>query len=210
MHPLVKILLLVLILSLMNFMNNQSIWVLCGLVCMLAAWLQFSNLVRLVKRMRWLLASIFIIYAFGTPGEYVQWFPMYVSPTYEGCIQGLLQIAKLLIAIASLSMLFSTSSKAHLMAGLYLLLSPLKWLGFNVERFTARLLLTLDYVDELAVDKQFKLSFKHLDTLHENTDNLPANKVIILQQPPFLMVDKLVLCLIVICMITLLAYKALS
>jgi energy-coupling factor transporter transmembrane protein EcfT len=137
MHPLVKILLLVLILSLMNFLSNQSIWVLCSLVCMLATWLQFGNLVRVVKRMRWLFASIFIIYAFGTPGEYIQWFPVNVSPTYEGCNQGLLQIAKLLTAIASLSMLFSTSSKAHLMAGLYLLLSPLKWLGFNVERFTA-------------------------------------------------------------------------
>jgi len=198
MHPFVKIVLLIFILLTISFLSNQLVGLLCGLVCVLAASLQYKTFLRVLRRMRWLLISIFIIYAFATPGEYIPQFLGSFSPTYEGCVQGLLQIAKLLIAIASLNMLFSTSSKEHLMAGLYLLLSPLKLLGFNVERFTARLLLTLDYVDEMTLDKNFKLNFHQLDALHEAGANLSTDQVIILQQAEFSIIDKLVLYLMTI------------
>ena len=209
MHPFVKILLLIIMLLLMNFLSNQLLWVLCSVVCIVAAWLQYEIFLRVVKRMRWLFLSIFFIYAFGTPGEYIELFPVSLTPTYEGCILGLLQIARLLIAIASLSMLFSTSSREHLMAGLYLLLSPLKLLGFNVKRFTVRLLLTLDYVDELAIEKDLKLNFNHLDALHEVAENFPADKVIVLHSVPFAIIDKIALCLIGIGALLILAYKVL-
>ncbi len=174
----------------MNFLSNQYVWLLCSLVCTFAAGLDFKNFLRVVKRMRLLLISIFIIYAFGTPGEYIGQFPASLKPTFEGCSLGLLQISKLLIAIASLSMLFSTSSKEHLIAGFYILLSPLKWLGFNVERFSARLLLTLEYVEELAVEKNFQFSFHRLDDIQAVTDNFQDNKVIVLQQSQFKIIDK--------------------
>lgn len=193
MHPFVKILFFILILLLMNFLSIQFVWLLCLSVCAFAAWLNFRNFLRLVKRMRWLFISIFFIYAFDTPGEYIREFPASFQPTFEGCSLGLLQIAKLLIAVASLSMLFSTSSKEHLISGLYMLFSPLKWLGFNVARFSARLLLTLDYVEDLAVEKKIKFSFKLLDDIHVSSENLQDNKAIVLQQPHFKIADKLII-----------------
>ena len=90
------------------------------------------------------------------------------------------------------------------MAGLYKLLSPLNYIGCDVQRFTARLLLTLDYVDELAVKNELKFNFYRLDELHIAENHVPIEKNICLQQPPFKRVDQIViiamlLTLIVLC-----------
>lgn len=204
MHPFVKILSFIFILLLMNFLGNQLVWLLCLFVCVIAARLHFEMFVRVVQRMRWLFISIGIIYAFGTPGEYIQYFPANFSPTFEGVALGFLQIAKLLTAVASLSMLFASSSKEHLMAGLYILLSPLNYIGFNVQRFTARLLLTLDYVDELAVKKDLKTNFYRLDELPLATDDLPTEKLIFLQQHAFKLSDKLMIIVMLVSALVLL------
>lgn len=210
MHPFVKILTFILILLLMNFLSNQLLWLLCLLVCAFAARLQFKNFLRVVKRMRWLFISIFLIYAFGTPGEYIQQFPASFAPTFEGSILGFLQIAKLLIALAALSILFATSSKENLMVGLYMLLSPLKSLGFNVEQFAARLLLTLDYVEELASKDNYKLSFQQLADIHLAAENLQTEKVIVLQISPFNMLDKGIIVIFIISTLALIVFRLLS
>lgn len=198
MHSFVKILVFIFILLFMSFLNNGLVWLLCMFACIFAAKLQFKDFLRVVKRMRWLFISLFIIYAFGTPGEYIQQFPINFSPTIEGCVLGLLHIAKLLIALATLSLLFSTSSKEQLMTGLYLLLLPLKQLGFNTEQFTARLILTLDYVEDLAAKENFKLSFNHLANMHLATENLRNDKIIILQVFPFKLIDKMIIAILIL------------
>jgi energy-coupling factor transporter transmembrane protein EcfT len=198
MHPIVKILWFIFVLLLINFLSDQWLWALCTVLCALAAKLHFNSFLRVVKRMRWLFISIFIIYAFGTPGEYIQQFPVNVSPTYEGLQLGLSQISKLLIALALLSILFATSTKENLMSGLYLLLSPLKLLGFDVERFTARLILTLDYVENLAGKQGQKFHFHQLDDIYSATDNLQTEKTIVLETVPFSKWDKLMMVIFVI------------
>lgn len=210
MHPFVKILLFILILLLMNFLSNSLLWLLCIVVCAFAARQQFKTFMHVIKRMRWLFLSIFIIYAFGTPGEYVRQIPLGFAPTYEGCGLGLLQIAKLLIALAALNILFATSSKESLMAGLTMFLSPLKSLGLNVERFAARLLLTLDYVEELAVGKNFQLGFHQLDDIYLATESLQPEKVIVLQISPFKLIDKVVIAIFITSTLGLIAFRMLS
>ena len=193
MHPFVKILCFIMMLLLSNVLGISMIWLLCILVTVFALKIHYIKFLRVIKRMRWLFISIFIIYAFGTPGEYIQFFPANYAPTFEGCSLGALQIAKLLIALASLNILFSTSSKEDLMVGLYLLLSPLKLARLNIERFTARLLLTLDYVEELTGKDKYKFNFSQLDELYSVADNLQLQKVITLQSQAFNMVDKLLI-----------------
>jgi energy-coupling factor transport system permease protein len=151
-----------------------------------------------MKRMKWLFLSIFVIYAFGTPGEYIQFIPTGIAPTIEGCVLGLLQISKLLIALATLGILFSSSSKEQLMSGLHLLLSPLNILGINTNRFTARLFLTLDYVEELAAKEKFKFSFDQLDNMLATTGLFEADKVIMLEDYPFKWTDKVVLIILIV------------
>jgi len=185
MHPFVKILCFVLILLLTNTLRDQWLIALCTGLCLMATWSNKRNFLRVVRRMRWLFISLLIIYAFTTPGEYIPELLAYASPTYEGCVLGLLQITKLLIALASLSLLFASSLKQDLIVGLYMLLTPLKLFGLNVERFSARLMLTLDYVEEFAVDTNHKLTFNRLDAIHMTVNEMPTPQVIDLQLPAF-------------------------
>jgi len=162
---------------------------------------------RVVKRMKWLFISIFIIYAFSTPGEYIQYLPASVAPTFEGCFLGGVQIAKLLIALAILSILFTTSSKEQLMIGLHLLLSPLNLLGLNTNKFTARLLLTLDYVEELAAKEKFKFGFDQLENMLSTTEIAHKDRIIVLESIPFKWNDILVVMLLVISTIVLFYFR---
>jgi energy-coupling factor transport system permease protein len=83
-----------------------------------------------------------------------------------------------------------------MMLGLYMLLSPLNLIGLNVERFAARLMLTLDYVEEIAAKDNSSFSFKHLDQIDEYIKYLPQANVVSFQKLPFSLIDKLMMILL--------------
>jgi energy-coupling factor transport system permease protein len=198
MHPFVKIACFFFLLLLLQYISAPSIAVLCGLICLLAAVLNLPHFSQLIKRMRWLFVSLLLVYAYATPGEYLAFLPLNVAPSYEGLRMGLMQIAKLLIAVASLSALFASASKSQLMAGLWTLLSPLRLVGLNVERFTVRMLLTLHYVEQMAVQPKLKLDFSQLDKLALASDEPDARLPLILAQPAFSWFDKAMLSLMLL------------
>ncbi len=199
MHPFVKVIFLLIFLLLINVINQPFVWFLCVITCVLVMLFGNGKFLLTVQRMRWLWVSILIIYAFTTPGEYIPAFPTQFSPTIEGVQLGMLQILKLLIAIACLNLLFSTCSKEDLLAAFIRLVRPFQWLGLNVERFAARLFLTLDYVERLATESKLsfaQLNFQLLDAMHATTLHLSQQKVKI-AQPPLLLMDKIALCVII-------------
>ena len=198
MHPFVKIACFFFLLLLLQYLSASSIAVLCGLICLLAAVLNLPHFSQLIKRMRWLFLSLLLVYAYATPGEYLAFLPLNVAPSFEGLHLGLMQIAKLLIAVASLSALFASASKSQLMAGLWTLLSPLRLVGLNVERFTVRMLLTLHYVEQMAVQPKLKLDFSQLDKLALAPDEPGATLPLILAQPAFTWFDKAMLSLMLL------------
>lgn len=198
MHPFVKIACFFFLLLLLQYLSPSTIAVLCGLICLLAAVLNFPHFSQLIKRMRWLFLSLLLVYAYATPGEYLAFLPLNVAPSYEGLRLGLMQIAKLLIAVASLSALFASANKSQLMAGLWTLLSPLRLVGLNVERFTVRMLLTLHYVEQMAVQPKLKLDFSQLDKLALAPDEPGATLPLILAQPAFSWFDKAMLSLMLL------------
>ena len=198
MHPFVKIACFFFLLLLLQYLSPSSIAVLCGLICLLAAVLNLPHFSQLIKRMRWLFLSLLLVYAYATPGEYLAFLPLNVAPSFEGLHLGLMQIAKLLIAVASLSALFASASKSQLMAGLWTLLSPLRLVGLNVERFTVRMLLTLHYVEQMAVQPKLKLDFFQLDKLALAPDEPGATLPLILAQPAFTWFDKAMLSLMLL------------
>jgi energy-coupling factor transport system permease protein len=198
MHPFVKIACFFFLLLLLQYLSPSTIAVLCGLICLLAAVLNLLHFSQLIKRMRWLFVSLLLVYAYATPGEYLAFLPLNVAPSYEGLHLGLMQIAKLLIAVASLSALFASASKSQLMAGLWTLLSPLRLVGLNVERFTVRMLLTLHYVEQIAVQPKLKLDFSQLDKLALAPDEPGATLPLILAQPAFTWFDKAMLSLMLL------------
>lgn len=198
MHPFVKILYFILILLLVSVASNQILFLLLIFLCFIALSFQIQSFLHTVRRMRWLFLSILIIYAFGTPGELIPQFPVNFAPTFEGVQLGLLQIEKLLIALAALSILLTSSPTEQLMLGLYILLRPLKYLGLNIEKFAARLLLTLNYVEDLASQDKNKFSFKQLDEIHASVEGLPQEGMVYFQKMPFKLIDKVMMFLVLV------------
>ena len=176
--------------------SGTGLFLLLMLFCLIFISIKNKSFLHAVRRMRWLFVSLMIIYAFGTPGELIPLFPVNFSPSYEGLLLGWLQIEKLMIALATLSLLLASSSRQQLLLGMYLLLKPLEFIGLNVERFAARLMLTLDYVEELAINDSY--SFNQLDEIHASVASLPAQGSVSFKNLPFNLIDKLLLLLLVL------------
>jgi hypothetical protein len=106
------------------------------------------QLLRLLRRTRWLLAVLLLTYAYILPGEPL-WPAMgWASPSIEGAQQGALRMSRLMLMLAGLAVLFASTDRPRLIYGLYVLAKPLTWLGFDRRALTVRLGLTLDYVEQ--------------------------------------------------------------
>lgn len=149
----------------------------------------------LIRRARWLLLSIALIYAYATPGEFVPYLPDAMAPTYEGLRDGAIQALRLALMLASLSLLLATTNRAQIMAGIYQLLKPFQFLGAQPERFSARLWLTLHYVEHMPPGTLKKLrqeswNMAALDTLDDGPE------LIVLEFSPWHWGDYLVIALL--------------
>jgi energy-coupling factor transporter transmembrane protein EcfT len=129
------------------------LWLLVIVVCMLVClssqgWI---SLVTMMRRMRWLLITMMIVFSFVTPGEYV--FPdlFNYSPSYEGISAGMIQLVRFSVMLTGLSLLLSCSSQSDLVVGLYTLLKPLQVFKLKTGRFAVRLMLTMEYVEHAQV-----------------------------------------------------------
>ncbi len=203
MHPFVKIACFFFLLLLLPFLSGAYLALVCAFISLLAVSLNRRHFSRLIKRMRWLFISLLLVYGYATPGEYLALLPLDFSPSYEGLALGLAQIAKLLIAVAALSVLFASSPKTQLMAGLGTLLAPLKILGLDVDRFTTRLLLTLHYVEQMAVSTRLKLDFSQLDRAALAVEETELALPLLIEQPAFKWADKALLGLMVMAVLIL-------
>lgn len=97
----------------------------------------------LARRARFLLLSLFLIFALGTPGT-----PLFSAGdwlTHEGVALGLEHGLRLLAVLGAVAWLLASTPPAELAAGCYTLLAPLARLGLHPERAVARLLLVLHY-----------------------------------------------------------------
>ena len=100
---------------------------------------------RLLRRVRWILISLIVIYGFETPGQAL----FSYGPAWEGIASGALQAWRIVLTIALLAVLQGSTSREMMLSGLYSLLSPFQsWI--NAERIAVRLLLTLHYAEEKA------------------------------------------------------------
>ncbi|OGS90915.1 MAG: hypothetical protein A2Z95_06545 [Gallionellales bacterium GWA2_60_18] len=103
--------------------------------------------IQLLRRTRWIMLSLLLIYAWSTPGA-----PLFemlggFSPSREGLSDGVLQLTRLLAALAGLAILLDRLHRQALIAGLHTLFAPLRWFGLSRERIAVRLALTLHYAE---------------------------------------------------------------
>lgn len=98
----------------------------------------------LVRRSRWLLLTLLILFGWLTPGTPMPGMP---GASHEGLLLAAENLARLLIALSVVAMLLTALSPVELVAGLRSLLRPLNLLGVSRDRIAVRLALTLEEVE---------------------------------------------------------------
>ena len=157
-HPAVLILLLLaFIIRAQSFQLPALIWV-GSLLLALACAINAARLLTLLRRLRWIMFSLLIIYAYATPGSAV-WTPAawqsfaQFSPTIEGLTEGALQLGRIICVLAALAVFSIFLPQQKLISGLHTLGYPLRFFGFSPDRLIVRLALTLHYAEAALLEK---------------------------------------------------------
>jgi energy-coupling factor transport system permease protein len=116
-----------------------------ALLYLLAGLPGIPTLLVLLKRLRWLLLAILIVYGWWTPGDYL--FPGLggLSPTWAGLEAGMLRLAALLLIAASVHLLLQLTPRGQLLPALIQLVTPF-CPHAGRERFAVRVMLSLEAV----------------------------------------------------------------
>ncbi len=104
----------------------------------------------LLRRLRWLLISLLVVYGWFTPGTALWPALGAATPTQEGLSEGLLRGGALLLIALAAQLLMLATSRPQLLAALYWLARPLRMIGVSRERLAIRLALTLEAVPKLS------------------------------------------------------------
>lgn len=133
------------------------------------------RLIALLRRTRWVLISLLVIYAFFTPGVALWSLPYLPNPTQEGLLDGLIQLSRLVCMLAGLSILLTLLSLEQLVSGLYALCYPMRYVGVSRERIAVRMALTLRYAEKAMQDtaKDWRSGIEHaLESGNQNEATL--------------------------------------
>lgn len=101
----------------------------------------------LLRRTRWLMLSIFLLFAFATPGERL--FAPFgaMGITWDGLVQAGEHLSHLVLMLSTLALLHERLGTDGMVTGLHALLRPLSlWRNLR-ERIVVRLMLVLDHVE---------------------------------------------------------------
>ncbi len=191
-----------------NLLNLKTLAVIFSLLIAILMFNRTYQFIGALKRFRWLFLVMMIIFSFNTPGEHFQAWPFPISPTYEGVIAGIKQALRIAVMLAAISWIMAVNTRQQLISGFYFLFSPLKLFGLEVARFSARLWLTLHYVElqrEANNQENFMSRLKHIAifksnqvALQEIEDSAAEFDVIVFKLPQFHMVDYVVITLLLI------------
>jgi len=146
-HPAAQILTWCLLVAIMQFLTLEILLVAAGFVLLFALLRSAHKLMQLLRRTRWIMLSLLLIYAYSTPGQPLLNALGILSPSREGLSDGVLQLTRLLAALAGLAILLDRLHRQQLIAGLYTLFAPLQLIGVSRERVAVRLALTLHYAE---------------------------------------------------------------
>ncbi len=146
-HPAAQILAWCLLVATLQALGLSVLLIAAGLILLATLAVSGRKFIHLLRRTRWIMLSLLLIYAYSTPGQPLLPQAGVLSPTHEGAIDGSLQLLRLLAALGGLAILLDRLHRQQLIAGLYTLLAPLRLLGLSRERAAVRLALTLHYAE---------------------------------------------------------------
>lgn len=123
----------------------KSLIAVCVGISLLAVSIAPAVFRRLLRRSRWLLLAVLLLFGWMTPGMPVPWLP---GATLDGLQQAMEQFSRLVISIAMVAMLLSRLDTVSLLTACHGLLHPLRLFGIDVDRLVLRLALTLHQLDK--------------------------------------------------------------
>lgn len=147
-HPAVRLLLWTGSVVVVQSLSGNPLRFTAIAVALLAATAAFRRTIRLVKRARWLLLALIVIFAWSTPGRLLWPEADWASPTAEGLMLALDHGARLLGLLMLVALLLEYTTQECLLSGLYSLLKPLPAVGLDRTRAAIRLGLVLRYSDQ--------------------------------------------------------------
>jgi hypothetical protein len=147
-HPTVRLIVWGAAAALIQVLPFSGLSLACSASLIAAAWLAPQRLCLLLKRTRWLIVSLLLLFALATPGVYLLPPLGNLSPTQEGLLLGGEHLMRLFFVLASLAVLLQVTGVEGLVAGLHGFLGPLSWLGLDRGRVALRLMLVMHYVEQ--------------------------------------------------------------
>lgn len=132
----------------------QALWLVSVviIVLILALVAGRKKLGAVIRRLRYILIAVIVLFAWQTPGVLIVPVLGMFSPTYDGLLLALDSTARLLATAAVVAVMLEKLSTAQWVSSLYVLIAPLRIAGVSPERFAVRLRLVLDYVDMRNLD----------------------------------------------------------
>jgi len=127
--------------------RGSTLWGFGLLVAVLALCFGRSRAWRLLRRIRFLLAILIVLFAFFTPGEAIVPMLGRLGPTAEGAALAATHGLRLLVVVMLVALLLERMDERALVAGLMVLSRPLAGVGLPVERMAVRLLLVFRYLE---------------------------------------------------------------
>ena len=109
---------------------------------------------KLVWRIRWLMISLLVIFAWGVAGDPL-WDASY-APTHEGLTEGVVRLGRLLLALVVIAAVIETLPLPDLLSAIHVMLKPLRGLGLDPDRGVVRLMLVLRYVETLPHPREWR------------------------------------------------------
>lgn len=125
----------------LQWLPTAAVLCLAAAIFPAALWFSGKRFGKLLRRARWLLLSLGLLFAFATPGEAL----LFGAVTREGLSLAANHLLRLGLLLALVALLLERFAIPQLIAGLYQLLTPL---GAGRDRLALRLLLVLDYVEQ--------------------------------------------------------------
>lgn len=148
MHPTNRIIALAVLASLMPVANVRL--QLLALATVSAAAVALDLIPRLVggvRRLRWLLISLLMLYLFLDPsGGGLR------IPDSSDALLALARTLPLLVVLSAALVMLAVTDRDGLITGIVTLARPVRFLGFEPERFAVRLALTLEHVPRISAD----------------------------------------------------------
>ena len=107
-----------------------------------------ATFLLMVKRLRWLLLAILLVYGWWTPGDSLWPGAASLSPTIDGLYLGLLRVMALLAIVAAVHLLLQSTPREELLPAIMQLIRPLCTHRMR-ERIAVRTLLSIEAVPQV-------------------------------------------------------------